>query len=363
MSIVVKLSVVQLTSDDKDLWNTFVRANSNAQVYHLWEWGDVLCRTYRYERYYLAVKCEGDIVGALPFLLIRSRIFPDKLVSLPFCGYGGPLLANSLDTSTVKRALRVLLKNLKSVTRVLNVDYIELKPPPVFSSSVLSAFGFATSQRYLTFRIDLRKGESKLWQNLKRDVKRRVTQAMKTGIEIKSVGADDLREYYDIYLSSMKRHGSPPHSYELFMNIFEAFKPEGLLQMLLAVHEGKPIAGDMFFCFNDKMSTWSGVVYPQFRDLYPTHLLFWHMIRWGSERGFKTFDLGRTRSETEGIYYFKSRWGGNEMDLHDYFLMKKESEIPDPLQRRYTYLSKIWSRLPSALSRWVGPKIMSEIGR
>jgi hypothetical protein len=222
VSIVGNLSIVQLTSDDKDRWNAFVRANTDAQVYHLWEWGDVLCRTYKYERYYLAVTCDGDIIGALPFLLIRSSVFPDKLVSLPFCGYGGPLLANSLDTATAENALRMLLQNLKSVARILNVDYIELKPPPVFSSSILSAFGFAASQRYLTFRIDLRKSESKLWQNLKRDVKRRVTQAMKTGIEIKSVGADNLQEYYDIYLSSMKRHGSPPHSYDLFKNICEA---------------------------------------------------------------------------------------------------------------------------------------------
>jgi len=110
------------------------------------------------------------------------------------------------------------------------------------------------------------------------------------------------------------------------------------------------------------MNTWSGVVDPKYKDLYPTHLLFWQMIKWGSDEGFKTFDLGRTRLEAGGIYQFKSRWGGVEMNLEDYFFMDKNLEIPDPLQSRYVFLEKLWSMLPSPIVRRVGPRLISEIG-
>jgi hypothetical protein len=37
-------------------------------------------------------------------------------------------------------------------------------------------------------------------------------------------------------------------------------------------------------------------------------------------------------------------------------------KIPDPLQRRYVFLSRLWSLLPQPIAGKVGPHITSKIG-
>lgn len=357
-----EFSLTQFTDVDRNLWNDFVSVNPYAYAFHLWEWGDVLCKTYDHKRYYLAVKYGKDLLGALPLFLIRSNIFGDKLVSLPFCEYGGPLVSESEDSHILQRSVAMLCKGTVRLARKLKVDYAELRNPPPLPSSFLSSLDFASFQRYLTFRIDLTKSESELWAKLKRDVRRRVSKARKIGIRIKDVKRDRVKDYYELYLSTQKKHGSPPHSYDFFLNLYDAFKPGRLLQMVFATYDGLPIAGDIFFSLNGRMNTWSGVMDLKYRNLYPTHLLFWHMIKWGHERNIKFFDLGRTRFQAEGVYFFKSRWGGTQIKLNDYLFPAKNAEIPDPAQGRYMYLSKLWSLLPYTLTRKVGPMIISDIG-
>lgn len=358
----VKFSVVQLTDDDKDLWNEFVTDNSYAHVYHLWEWGEVLCKTYNYQRYYLAVKCGEDIAGILPLLLIRSSIFADKLVSLPFCEYGGPLLEKFSDPSRARQTITMLIKVLTSLTRKSKIDYIELRHPPAPLASILASSGFKALRRYVTFKIDLTEGESELWRNLKKDARNPVRRAIKAGITIRNVKVDQVKQYYDLYLNAQKRHGSPPHSYNFFMNVYDSFKPKGLLQMLFAIYDGEPIGGIMVFCFDGKTYDWSAVTDPKYRNLSPNNFLLWHIIKWGKEKNFRVLDIGRTRPEARGMYHFKRGWGGLEVSLEDYLFLVRHVEIPDPTQGKYVYLSKMWSLLPVALAQRIGPKVINGIG-
>lgn len=362
-----KFSVLQMTEDDKGLWNEFVTSTPNAYVYDLWEWGDVLCKTYNYNRYYLAVKCGKDVVGILPLIYIRSRIFGNKLVSLPFCEYGGPLVKEGVwrsttDISVIKFTLKMLFRGLNELARKLNVDYIELRQPPSFLSVFFPSFGFTALQRYLTFRIDLTKNESELWRNLKKNTRYHVRKAIKAGIEIKDVDANHVEQYYSLYLKTQRRHGSPPHSYSFFTNLYKAFKPKKLLQMIIAVYDDKPIAGEINFLFNDIIYGWGSVTDRKYANLNPTSLLWWYMIKSGLENNYKILDLGRTRSEAKGICHFKSGWGGGKVRLQDYIFYMKDVEVPDPVQRKYVFLSKIWSLIPQALTQRVGPKIISKIG-
>ncbi len=356
-----KFSVLQMTEDDKGLWNEFVANTPNAYVYDLWEWGDVLCRTYNYERYYLAVKRGKDVMGIMPLIYIKSSVFANKLVSLPFCEYGGPLV-NSTDKSVIKLTLKMLFRGLNELARKLIVDYIELRQPPSFLSSFFPSFGFTVLQRYLTFKVNLTKNESELWRNLKKNTRYHVRKAIKAGIEIKDVDANHVEQYYSLYLKTQRRHGSPPHSYSFFKNIFNSFKPKGLLQMIVAVHNDKPIAGEINFLFNGIIYGWGSVTDRNYAHLNPTSLLWWYMIKSGLENDYKILDLGRTRLEAEGIYHFKSGWGSVKVRLQDYVFYMKDVGVPDPFQRKYVLLSKIWSLMPQALTQRVGPKIISKIG-
>lgn len=356
-----KLSLVQLSDGSKDLWNDFVSSNPHAYVYHLWEWGDVLCKTYNLGRWCLAVKEDQRIVGVLPIFYVRGLLFADKLVSLPFCEYGGPLLCVRSDQSKSETVLRMFMKNLFRLAEKLRIDYVELRQPAAFSTFFPSV-GFTVLKRYVTFRIDLTKGESEIWRGFDGRTRRHVKKAMRVGTDVTDVNVDSLPYYYDLYLMTQKRLGSPPHSYAFFRNIYDDFVSKGLLRMLLAVHKGKPIAGLMVFCFNNQLYWWNNVLDRKYSSLDSTNLLLWHVIRWGVKNNFKVFDLGRTRPQNTGVYHFKNGWGGRKIGLKDWIFLVRDVQIPDPLQRRYVLLSKLWSLLPRHLTRKIGPNVTNQIG-
>jgi FemAB-related protein (PEP-CTERM system-associated) len=358
----VKFSILQLTNSDKDLWNKYVLNNPDAHIYHLWEWGDVLCRTYGYVKYYIVVKIGGNIVGAFPLVYVKSMIFGKRLISLPFVEYAGPILSKDIDSSVAKPVLKLLWDFTHRLATRLKAEYTEIRHPPSFSFSTFLSFGFKVLQRHVTFKINLTKEESEIWKNMNRKFRNSLRKAMKTGLRIKEVDLNDLKHYYNLYLETQKRHGSPPHSFDLFLNVFNAFKQAGMLRMTMALYDSKPIAGVMVFCFKDILYWFGGVTDRKYKKLNPTNLLLWDTIQFGVKNNFKVFDLGQTRKEDRGVYHFKSGWGGKVANLKDLVFSSENVILPNPNQKKYVFLSKVWSMMPKTLARRIGPRLISEIG-
>jgi len=357
-----EFSLLECAEDDKYIWNKFVTGNPHSHVYHLWEWGDVLCKTYKYERKYVTVRKGEDVLGVFPCLYVKSLIFGKRLISLPFVEYAGPLLKNDLDSLRTKLVLTQLSDYLEKLLKKLKAEYTEIRQPHQFLSPLLSSIGFKALQRHVTFRIDLTKEESELWRDMNKKCRNSLRKAMKIGLRIEEVDSDGLEKYYDLYLDAQKRLGSPPHSFDFFRHLYDAFMSAGFLWMTLAIYDDRPIAGVMVFCFRDKLYWFGNVVDRKYSSLNPTNLLLWHTIQRGIESNFSVFDLGQTRKEDRGIYHFKSGWGGSEIVLEDFVLSSKNVELPNPSEKKYVFLSRMWSMMPKALARKIGPRLIGGIG-
>jgi len=246
------------------------------------------------------------------------------------------------------------------MVRRLGADYVEIRQP---SPSInMSALGFVPSEQYSTFRIDLTQGETTVWRRLDKKCRNAIRRSNKSGVRIVPATKNLLEVYYDLYLNTQKKHGSPPHSATLFFNLVDALNTEKQMQMVLALYDGRAIGGIIVFCLNGKMYWWGSVVDRKYAPLNPTNSLLWHVIQWGTNNNYKSFELGRTRSETKGIYLFKKGWGGLHISLTDYILATKNVKLPDPIQKKYVMLSEVWSLLPSKVAQQLGPSIVSRIG-
>ena len=358
----VEIFALKSTNNNKNLWNQYVLSDPNACIYHLWEWGEVISETYNHKKYYFVIKKDRDIIGIMPLIHIQSILFANKLVSLPFCEYGGPLIAAHLDPSITEHAIKTLSKKLITLTKISKIDYLELRQLPPVLSRLTSLTDFTICRKSLTFEIDLTQEEQVLWRNLEKRTRRAIKKALRVGVEVRDVDSSALAHYYTLYLKAQKRHGSPPHSYNFFKNIYATFKPKEQLQMLLATYKRKPIAGRMLFCFNNKITCWNSILDRKYVSLNASNLLLWHIIRWGTKNKFKILDLGRTRIEDKGLYLFKRGWGGKRKILEDYAFFSRKKQIPDPLQRKYIFLSNLWSLLPKTVTKKMGPGIISNIG-
>jgi len=342
-------------------WNDFVENNPYSTPYHLWEFGKALSLAYEYERHYLVAKDNDKIVGVFPLVFIKSRLFGNKLLSLPFCEYGGPIVDLNFKGSRIVTA-NLFKRVLALACSLKNVDYVEIRNP-LLPSEILEREKIHPVKRYVTFRIDLSRDKENLWRSLDKKTRNSTRKAMRNNLNVYEVGKEDeLKKYFSLYLKTQKKYGSPPHSFKLFRNLFK-LNAEKNIKVLMAEYHAKLVAGVIVFRTKREMYWWSGVAHPKFKSLNATNLLLWKIIEWGHENDFAYLDLGRTRYGT-GVYNFKKGWGGTEISLVDFVHSLKSEDVitPDPSESRYRLLTKFWSHLPIFMSRLIGPSIVKQIG-
>ena len=358
----MEIQIEKVTDEGaRDTWNRFVKEHPYSTPYHLWEFGEVFASTYGYDRRYLIAKSNNRVVGVFPLILIKSRIFGNKLLSLPFCEYGGPLIKLSFSNSEVVMSRlfnEVLAFNLK------DLDYIEVRNPQLPNKllKTVVGFGFHTSNRYVTFRVDLAKDREILWHTLNKKTRNSTRKAIKNNLNVYEVSTEDeLENYFSLYLKTQKKHGSPPHNFKLFKSLVKSMGEN--IKILMAERYTKPVAGIIIFCHKQGIFWWNGVTDPKFRNLNGTNLLLWKVIQWGHENGYTYMDLGRTRPNS-GVHHFKKGWGGTEVPLSDYIRPVKNSfkGTPDPSEGKYRFLTKVWALLPISISKLIGPWIIKQIG-
>ena len=108
-------------------WNRFVEHHPRATVAHLAGWGEIAREVYGHESIYLTAQDgDGDVVGVLPLILVRSRLFGRRLVSMPFLDYGG-VLAEPVVAWVFILALGLLGASLFNLAREVRLGLDELE--------------------------------------------------------------------------------------------------------------------------------------------------------------------------------------------------------------------------------------------
>jgi len=341
---------------DRSSWNRFVTSNHHSKVFHLWEWGD-LCEYYGHSKHYIAAVDDGEIMGILPLIYVKSHFFGKQLVSMPFCEYGFPLAGEDVNSSTV---IRVLLEEAKRIAGEIQADFVELRGLGQGIEEALS-MGFRKYERFLTFELNLEEGEEKIWSRFEKCKRNGVRKAIKMGVTWEEIeNKDGLESYYTLFLKTMREHGTPPHSFKFFERMYDVLAPRGWMKIYVAYINRIPINGIIFFPFNKNILYWSAVSDIDHRNLCGGDLLLWEAIKWGMKNGFEVFDLGRTRKES-GVYLYKKGYNAAEKKLRDLFLFRGKKDLVHPDKLRYRVFEKIWEMLPSPIANSLGPKIRSEI--
>ena len=105
---------------DATEWNEFVQAQPDGTFFHLAEWGTAVHRAFGHPIYYLIAKDGQQVKGVLPLGRVRSRLFGDTLISVPFGVYGGILATDDLARDELTKAAQGLASRL-------GVDCLELR--------------------------------------------------------------------------------------------------------------------------------------------------------------------------------------------------------------------------------------------
>lgn len=341
---------------DRRAWNEFVERN-DGPAYNHWGWSDAVA-SYGHDRWHLVARERDtdDIVAALPLYHVESRLFGSKLLSPAFAERGAVVLDETRESQKPKR---LLLEQTKRMATDLGVDYVSLR-----GGRDTDPEEFTVKNRYVTFRVSTDDGPDAVWEDIQDSRQRQITQAADNdALEFRVANSRaDLETYYDLYLRTMHRHGSPAHSFEFFETLWDRLHEDGAFRLSLILHEGEAINGMVDLSLGSTVYQWGVVNNYDYRELNGGSYLLWKSLERAAEDGFDRYEFGRTR-EGSGVYMFKKSFGGSKTwydDLH--YFPTGTVDLPDPEEDKYERAKEVWKRLPLSVTRVVGPQVRKQIG-
>jgi FemAB-related protein (PEP-CTERM system-associated) len=344
-------SLVFSHSVDETEWDGYVNRAAGSTLYHLSGWRRVIERTFGHPTYYLSARDSSSaVVGILPLVQLRSRLFGNMLVSLPFFNYGG-ICADLESTS------QFLLQGAIDLATRLDTDFIEIRQD---DDAQQWQRGLAKKTAKVSMRLSLPPSADLLWRSLGAKLRNQVQRPRKEGMTAVIGGEELLDGFYDVFSSNMRDLGTPVYSKHFFRNVLGQFPGRTWIG---TVYSGKtPVASGLLAAFRDRLEIpWASSL-REFNRFSPNMLLYWSCLEFACVSGYRVFDFGRSTPH-EGTYRFKEQWGATPHPLYWYYWLPEGSQMPQVNQKNPKYRTAIalWQRLPVSVTRLIGPGIVKYI--
>lgn len=325
-----------------EVWDNFAATQSGFTHFHRFGWRSVIERVFGHECFYLAARdVEGNLVGVLPLVRVRSVVFGHYLVSMPFLNYGGPLGTSA--------GVLALTAEATDLARRDKVKLLEMR------SSIPLEIPLAVSHRKITVVLDLPGTPEALFKSFGAKLRSQIRRPEKEGVSVE-FGPAQVEPFYAVFSRHMRDLGTPTQSLAFFREIAQQFPEESWFAC--AYLRGVPVAGCCGFRFGDQFEmTWASALREYNRES-PNMLVYWACMERAIREGVSTFNFGRCTPGT-GTHRFKLQWGGREQPLWWYRLAAStDTTTPNPQAPAYRWGPRIWRRLPTSIATAVGPSIV-----
>ena len=335
---------------DYSRWNKFVMDHNHGTIFHLIAWKEVLERSFGHRSFYLLAEEKNNtsskILGIFPLFQVKSFLFGNCLVSLPFAELGG-ILAQKKDVESE------LLLYAINLAKELRVDYLEMRNKYPIQT-------FPTKDLYFNFRREIFPEPEENLKAIPRKSRRMVRVGIKAGLQAE-FGTDQLSTFYELLARNYHRLGTPIFNIKYFKNLIKILD-KNIDILIVKTKEGHPIAGVMTFYFKDQVIPYYAGSNLKFRNLAPNDFMYWKLMEKGCQEGYKWFDFGRSKKDT-GSFRFKKHWGFEPEQLAYQYVLNKVNEIPNisPANPKYRKRTDIWKKIPFWATKLIGPHIVKYI--
>ena len=283
-------------------WNAHFSGHCFTSLFSSLEWIEILSRTYGLD-VQASILQHKSVCAALLFSHIRD-IRGDRIVCLPFCDYCDPLvedasLWNDVVEPLVALGVPVRLRCLRN------------RLPAEDPHFVLSR----TAKWHGT---DLTRAEDELWAGISPQARQNIRHALQSGVFVhEGRSVEDAQIFYRMHLLTRKnKYHLLAQPFAFFENIFTVFGQNDNVAVILAEHDGVPLAGILLLQFRD-------VLYYKFnasvdQKYRANDLLAWHAILFGHRRALTTLDFGVSEINQPGLIGFKRKFASDELEIHFY---------------------------------------------
>lgn len=351
-----------LQPKDKEKWDEFVNQHSEGRFIHFAAYKDILERTYGYKGHFLYIQDQrGEILSISPFFEFKS-LFKKKFVSQPFSEYGGILFNAKLTWEEKKKIIQIWKEYFKKFLSEHKIPYLEIHGQFDEINLFKSHFISKPMGKIAVLKLD---SYQDLYNNFDYQVKKAINKAEREGVKVYEETHQESieKKFYPLYIKYFKkRHGSPPHSLNLFLNYYK-FSPQNI-RIYFAEINNVLVAALWGFLTKNRVNLAYNPCLEEYFIYRPDDLLHARFIQWACQNNFKYFDFGPARYE--GQIKYKRKWGVEFFDyLYLYFSNFPISPIPIvPETKLIELFSWVWKKLlPSPLANKLGPMIRKNLGK
>lgn len=338
----MKLSIIN--HEQSHLWDEYVRMSPVGSIYHLSCWPVLIKKIFGHDSFQIAAFEDGKISGILPLTRLKSPLFGDFMVSMPYFNYGGALG----NTPKIEKAL---MEYANDIARGRNINHIEYR-------DIHKHDGFPVKLDKVTMLLNLPNTEESLWKSFSSKLRAQIKRPLKEGVEATVGGAELIDDFYSVFSENMRDLGTPVYSAVFFREIMSSIGKNS--QIIVIKHQQRPVAAAFLIGFNGILEIpWASSL-KEYNHISVNMALYWETLRYAISNGYHTFDFGRC-SHNSGTYKFKQQWGATEKQLYwHYWLSNGGTSLPalNPNNPKYRLAIQAWKRLPLKITNLVGPMIV-----
>ena len=334
--------------EDREKWDDYVIGANGSSPYHRIGWKSVIEKSFGHKTYYLLSEDdERNVKGILPLAHLKSLLFGNFMVSLPYFNYGG-ICADHPEVYLG------LLEEAVDTAKRENVGHMELRE----SRQLVN--GLKVKAAKVSMRLTLPTASDDLLETFSSKLRSQIKRPQKEGMVARIGREEELDGFYKVISINMRDLGTPVYSKSFFKNILEEF-PEST--WICSVYKDEEVVASGFLVgFKERLEIpWASSL-RRYNHFSPNMLMYWAVLKFACDDGYKFFDFGRS-TPGEGTYRFKEQWGAKPVPLYWYYWLKNGGPLPElnPKNPKYWMAINLWKKLPVRLTRFVGPSIVKNL--
>lgn len=330
-----------LTGDREADWHEVVKGHTTSTPFHSLAWKRAIESTFGYEPHYRLWYDGSDPVAAIPAFSVPE--FGGQSLTNPFCEYGHPIAKTPTMAADILADLDDGLGWFDSVV---------IKDATWTGIRGYNPAGYGGVETGTNRRLRLNRPFEDLWEIvLDRSLRKNVRKAKDSGLRIEDT--EDNSRYYEIYLETMERLGSPQFPLAFFNALDREFEKDS--HTLIAMDGDDAIAGLHYLQWDGTCSLWSNASRSDAWERRPNDLLYVNAVRRAAETGAQVVDFGRSEPGS-GVDDFKRQFGASAYPMTSYVYPPRHT--PRASVTSYKRLAPVTRALsPIVTHSSVGPRL------
>lgn len=302
-----------VNSLEETIWKSYIQNHPQSNIFHSPEMFQVFDQAKGHEpSLWAAVNDEHQPIAL--FMPIKVSVLSGafKRLTSRSIAYGSVLCNSGPEGES---GLAALLKAYKQAIKkkVLFTELRNISDIGPFQL-ILSNAGFSYEQQ-INYIIDLNCSKKDLMERLGKRTRKHIRRAQRKEQMVieEATRGDQVKICYDLLEKTYKRARVFLADYSLFEAAFHILYAKGMVRFLLVRIDETYAASSVELLYKDTIYGWFSGLDRRFQRYNPNEFLMWHILEWGIDNGYKSYDFGGAGDPDEeyGVRDFKAKFKGD----------------------------------------------------